>query len=246
MAGAGDPMAILRFLFSVSFPDLAARWKITSVNQEGATFVINAIQQSMRERRGNNVRRNDLVDLLLDATKGVGDQQDESELSAFEKDAAIKITKKMAIPEEDMELVLISSAFLLFFAGFDTTSTVLAICMHYLAIEQDCQETLYHEVMEVAYHIFLETITTLITCEGLGYKRKINHFQVQEALNNTNDGVIDYNTIQSLLYLDSFVHEVTRIYGIIPLERVCVREYKVPGTNVTIPKGTVVQVPVIK
>ncbi len=62
------------------------------------------------------------------------------------------------------------------------------------------------------------------------------------ALSNTSNGIVDYNTIQSLPYLDNFIHEVTRIYGIIPLERVCVKDYRVPDTNITIPKGTIVQV----
>ncbi len=139
-------MAIPKFFFSLSFPDLAKKWKVSFINYEAAAFVINAIQQSMRERKGNSVRRNDLVDLLLDAMKDTGRHQDDSELSMFEKDAAIKLTKNAAVPEKDFELVLVSSAYQLFFAGFDTTSTLLAICMHFLAIEQDCQETLYQEV----------------------------------------------------------------------------------------------------
>ncbi len=53
---------------------------------------------------------------------------------------------------------------------------------------------------------------------------------------------MDYNTIQNLPYMDRFILEGTRAYGTVSLERMCLRDYKVPGTNVTIPKGMRVQV----
>ncbi len=147
MTGANDPMTMVRFLFAMVFPDIAKKTNMRMMNKEGTDFMINVIQQSMKERKESNIRRNDLVDLLLDAMKGVGDSGEQEELSAFEKDAAITVTKKSAIPDEDIELMLVSNAFLLFFAGFDTTSTMLALTMHFLATEQDCQERLFHEVV---------------------------------------------------------------------------------------------------
>ena len=55
---------------------------------------------------------------------------------------------------------------------------------------------------------------------------------------------LDYHTIQSLPYLDMVVHETLRFFPLGDIERKCVKEYKVPGTNFVIPKGMIVQLPV--
>ena len=53
---------------------------------------------------------------------------------------------------------------------------------------------------------------------------------------------IDYNTIMNMQYLDMVVHESLRIhFPTSDLERVCNKDYKVPGTDFTIPKGMMVQ-----
>ena len=57
-------------------------------------------------------------------------------------------------------------------------------------------------------------------------------------------GELDYNTIQSLTYLDMVVHETLRIFPLGDIERKCVREYRIQGTNFIVPKGMIVQLPV--
>ena len=51
-----------------------------------------------------------------------------------------------------------------------------------------------------------------------------------------------YETIQSLPYLDAVIHETMRKYPIVAwLERVCTKEYKLPGHEIIIPKGGLVR-----
>ena len=48
---------------------------------------------------------------------------------------------------------------------------------------------------------------------------------------------MDYNTVMSLPYLDMVVHESMRHFPIVEITRVCTKDYRVPGTDFTIPKG---------
>ena len=60
--------------------------------------------------------------------------------------------------EEEMELYLVSSLFLLFFAGFDTSSTTTSVTLHFLAEKQDVQERLFNEISEKLESIDIEDL----------------------------------------------------------------------------------------
>ena len=49
----------------------------------------------------------------------------------------------MHLSEEEMEHCLVANALVLFLAGFDTTSTTVAVLLMYLAHNPDIQERLY-------------------------------------------------------------------------------------------------------
>ena len=54
---------------------------------------------------------------------------------------------------------------------------------------------------------------------------------------------MDYNTIMSMEYLDMVVNETMRHYPLAgEIERVCTKDYTIPGTNFTVPKGMLVQI----
>jgi cytochrome P450 family 6 len=92
-------------------------------------------------------------------------------------------------------------------AGNDTTGTTMSWLLYELALNQDCQDTLYEEI---------ESAKTSI---GL-----------------------TYDTIQSLPYLEAVIHETLRRHPVVPtLERPCIKDYKVPGHDLVIPKGGIVR-----
>lgn len=55
---------------------------------------------------------------------------------------------KSLFTEEEIESALVSNALLLFLAGFDTSSSSMAIVSYFLAKNPDIQERLYNEVQE--------------------------------------------------------------------------------------------------
>ena len=119
--------------------------------------------------------------------------------------------------------MLISNLMLLLFAGMDTTSTILAVCMHCLATNPRVQDRLYEEISEV------------LSDGELNY----NGVQVN-YLSPSNDklelliiGEISHikhkqrpASIQALPYLDMVVYETLRFWPLGDLERKCVKDYR--------------------
>ena len=56
---------------------------------------------------------------------------------------------------------------------------------------------------------------------------------------------LDYNSIQSLPYLEGCINESLRMYSLTNLERRCVKDYKVKGTDFVVKKDMMVQIPSI-
>ncbi|KAH8417455.1 hypothetical protein KR222_000257 [Zaprionus bogoriensis] len=66
--------------------------------------------------------------------------------------------------------------------------------------------------------------------------------KLKEDINKTlekHDGKLTYDSIQDMKYLELCVMETARKYPALPLlNRICTKEYQLPGTNKTIEKGT--------
>lgn len=70
-------------------------------------------------------------------------------------------------------------------------------------------------------------------------------FEIEEALQE-NDGKITYDMVTTLPYLDMVLSETMRLYPVLPyLDRVALKDYKIPETNLEIEKGTVMIVPML-
>ena len=80
------------------------------------------------------IRRNDIIDLLLDEIKKIGDDKTENGL------------KKEDI---DVELAVISNAIIFFFAGFDTSSLTLATVIYSFLDKPMIQDRARQEIEEV-------------------------------------------------------------------------------------------------
>ncbi|TRY73186.1 hypothetical protein TCAL_02546 [Tigriopus californicus] len=204
-----------QYAFMALFPSLSKMMNVELdlFNREAGNFVLDVLGQCIKERRNSKVRRNDLLDLLLDALEA--DRQgikQELEKDQYDQDAAIHVSRTSSIPDDEIELFLLSNAFILFFAGFDTSSTIMSVASYFLATHEDVQEKLYDEISEAI------------------------------AQNDGSD-VLDYTTVQALPYLDKVVHETLRIYPLTIIERACVKDYQIPGTNFVIEKDMLVQIP---
>nr|AKH03523.1 cytochrome P450 3026D3 [Paracyclopina nana] len=110
-------------------------------------FFYDAVVASLNHRRETKTRRNDLIDLMLDAIKGeVAMDEHKDEDDQFEKDAALNHVPKKG---EFDELVIVATAIVLMVAGYDTTGTTLAYACYQLSKNPDIQDRLRAEIEEV-------------------------------------------------------------------------------------------------
>jgi cytochrome P450 len=185
-------------------------------------FLVNIMKQSIEQRRkkGDSSKRSDFVDLLVQAVKVSKDELDDTVVvqDQFDKDAKISSTFKgeylSSMSEDEKEVLIISQTMILFLAGFDTTSSTLAVVMHFLATNPESQDKLYQEI-----------------------RNAVEDHDGQEDK-------MDYNSLNGLQYTENIIMESLRCYDFVgALERLCVKDYHIAELNFTAPKDMLVQIP---
>lgn len=74
---------------------------------------------------------------------------------------------------------------------------------------------------------------------------KVQH-EIDEVFKNSGSGEATYEILDKMTYLDCVIDETLRMYPIGPaLLRKCLKDYKVSDSDVVIPKGTSVFIPVL-
>ena len=210
--------AVLRFVLAAILPNSLKKIAVAlgfenlvryAFANEHTNFLMNVVEQSFKQRKESNIKRNDLIDLMIEAIEGDADHADEDNIHAgdqYENDAKIVgHVKGNKLTYDDV----IATAVLMLAAGYDTTGTTMSYILYELAINQDVQETLYEEIRDAAAHV----------------------------------DKLTYEELQSLPYLDAVIHETLRRHTIIAmLERICTKDYKIPGRDLVIKKGGLVRI----
>lgn len=191
------PKIVKQLVHSLGFKKFAT-WASLDAN----IFFQRVVEASIRQRKESHTRRNDLVDLMIDATEGKLDEDNDDAETKHMHEQADKKKRDFNYDQ------VISTATLLLVAGYDTTGTTMSYILYELALNQDCQETLFEEI------------------------------------SNAKDSTgLTYDVIQGLPYLDAVIHETLRRHPIISvLERPCVKDYKVPNTDIVLKKGDLVRI----
>ena len=92
--------------------------------------------------------------------------------------------------------------------------------------------------------------TTSILLSFLAYEMSKNQEiqeklqeEVDQAFEDSNGEFPDYNTIQSLPYIDMVIHETLRFHTALGLNtRSCNEDYHIPGTDITVKKGDLLSI----
>ena len=95
--------SVFRLLTILSFPALAKALKLTFLRPEPVAFFDELVRSSIRQRRreraeGSGVRRNDLIDLALDALEKAPDLETVED-DQFEKDAQVRNSLRKELEE---------------------------------------------------------------------------------------------------------------------------------------------------
>ena len=109
------------------------------MDKEAETFLVNIIKSRLEESKKNtNNMSPSFLNVFVKALESNDTEiKNDKNLDQFEDDAKIVGAKSQHQPlyanQEEYEVVIISNLFLLFFAGFDTQSTVLSIALYQMA-----------------------------------------------------------------------------------------------------------------
>ena len=172
-------------------------------------FFQQVVMDSIKHRRESKAKRGDLIDLMLDAIKGVLEEESEESGDQFHNDAKLKVESGNIKKEHHHldEMSIVATAIVILVAGYDTTGTMLAYACYQLSKKPHVQEKLREEVENI-----------------LGDDR-------QRELN--------YDDLQSMTYLDQIICETLRFHNPIGiLTRNCTKDFQFPGTDLSIQKGT--------
>ncbi|TRY80497.1 hypothetical protein TCAL_13167 [Tigriopus californicus] len=172
-------------------------------------FFYDIIIQTIQNRVKTKERKNDLVDLMIDAIHFEKTLKEIGEIEAYDNVIqSSSFAHKIKKTDFD-ETLVVSNALLILVAGYDTTAMTMTYCAYELAKSQVTQDKLIQEIDEVMSKL----------AEDQDFP--------------------DYNTIQTMPYLDSVLHETLRLHCPIPLIlRNTAQDYKIPGHYAVIPKGT--------
>lgn len=140
----------IKMFIGFGFPALARLLRLRVFEKNASDFFMNAVKHTVDYREKNNIKRNDFLQLLIQL-KNQG-QLDEDENGMTEKSMGPSITFNEAAAQ----------AFVFFLAGFETSSTTMTFCLFELALNNDIQEKLRHEVNSV-----LKETDGKITYEGI-------------------------------------------------------------------------------
>ena len=109
---------------------------------EATKFFRDVIMQSIKLRRQTGDRKNDLIDLMLDAMKDDDLEKDDDVEEEHEKEMKLTHKRKKQLDELD----IVATALVILVAGYDTTAIALSYTAYELANHPDIQEKLQEEI----------------------------------------------------------------------------------------------------
>ncbi|XP_037815468.1 probable cytochrome P450 6a21 [Lucilia sericata] len=142
-----------------NFPELARLIHYKQIPDDIEKFYIDLVKQTVEYREKNNVRRNDLMDTLIDLKN-----------------------KKLIAAEHGEELTnltlnqIAAQAFVFFNAGFETSSTTMSFALYELARHREIQDKVRLEIDEV-----LEKYQQKFTYESMKEMKYLNQI-IEETL----------------------------------------------------------------
>ncbi|XP_049294625.1 probable cytochrome P450 9f2 isoform X3 [Anopheles funestus] len=199
------------------FPKLMARLQMDIFDRKHVDFFTQLFRQSIQEREHHGIVRPDLIQLLMQASKGrlrhQHEEREEMESFAVAKESNDeKNLSKNTVPLSEGEMV--AQCLLFFLAGFDTLATLISFLVYEVTIAPDIQQRLYDEIL-----------------------------QVSESLDGKS---LTYDALQGMRYLDMVVSEALRKWDPAPgTDRLCNQDYKISNDpEIIIPKGSTVFIPI--
>ena len=199
-----------------------AALKLGFMDKEMQAFLRQSMLSAIRHRETTGDRRDDFLQLMLDARSGnLKDEEGEGEAESG-KAGGFELSDE----------VLVAQGALFILAGFDTSRTLLIFAIYELALNPHVQEKLWTELQESSQRsgpLTYETVNRL------------------EYLDKVVNGKLHASSLfiwPFLFMVCSTLTEALRMYPpVTRMERRTMRDYRIPETKLTIPKGAQVVIP---
>jgi cytochrome P450 family 9 len=172
-------LKLLKVIVMLTFPKLGNLLGFSLFSKESQDFFSEAITSSMEHRLRNNEKRDDFIQLMMEAREGKL-KLEESELEAFEKDAIVKQGSAGGLLSSSKDDVLddvgiVANCVQFILGGYDMTQSLLLFCAYALAVNQEVQDKLREEI---------------------------------ETVLEENDGEFGYDTVTKMIYLDMVINGI--------------------------------------
>lgn len=205
-----------RSILFFTMPKVLKLFKISVFPKGVIEFFEEATLKIVEERKRSGARRNDFLQLMIDAVKDELEKDDES----VEKDAAIEMghdennDKEFKFTSSSKHLTndeLVAQCVIFFVAGYDTVASTLGFTCYELALNPEIQDKLIKEIDETI----------------------------------SEKGGLTHEAIAEMKYLHKVISETLRKYPpAIRFDRIVEEDYHLKKHNITLPKGMLVGIPV--
>jgi len=206
-----------KLVVSMYFPKVFQLFRIPLTDPNNGQYIVDIIKNTIKQREETGERREDFLQLLMDARDPSANTSHRlrhhaapaDESAGFEKDAEIKSpVKKVALTED----LVLAQSMLFFFGGFSGLEVLMRMTCYEISINSTIQDTLYKEIRLAA---------------------------------DKNNGVLSYEIVMHAEYLDKVISEALRKWpSSTRLERMSTKPYVFPEPNKSVAKDTMVLIPV--
>jgi len=206
---------ILKNVLAIVMPWLFNLFRMRIFDKDMMDFFTGILANALRARESSTEKRNDFLQLLVEVRKGELKPEEDTSLDAFEKDAQLKG------------------------GGSSSSSNKAALFTDNLTMAQSF----------VFFLAGFDTVGALVSFAA--YLMAANpdiqeriYEEVKPFMDEKN-GEIEYDDVGKLEYLDMFISEIMRRYPPANrLERRCVQQYKMPGSDLVLEPGQLVAISV--
>lgn len=119
------PFMMIKFFLAQQIKPVARALGVTIMERDVTDFFMSTVKEVVEYREKSKVQRDDFMNLLIELKNSAKDSE------------------RLTLNE------IAAQVFLFFFAGFDTSSTLMMFCLYELALNQDVQDKARQNVLEV-------------------------------------------------------------------------------------------------
>ncbi|XP_037910857.1 probable cytochrome P450 9f2 isoform X5 [Hermetia illucens] len=212
-------IAAIKFFMFSNFHKIMKLFKLKFFDEKFSKYFYSLVLDTMQERTSKGIIRPDMINLLMEARKGI---LEASDIGKSGKDDGFAVVQESTVGQKVVNHIwtdddLVAQCFVFFVAGFETSSVLMCFCAHELMENPDVQQKLIEEIDQVR--------------EELG------------------DKPLTYEVLQRMQYMDMVISETLRKWPpAIATDRVCNKPYVVgnkDGEGVKLYPGDIVSIPIV-